>query len=818
MGVSESAVANQPGHNLPAEIDSFIGRGHEIEELKAMLRRRRLVTLTGAGGSGKTRLALRLASEMVSSFADGVWFVPLAPLADSALLPQAVAGALGVQTSSGRSLREAIATAVASRRLLLVLDNCEHVIGTCARLTETLLSHCPNLRILATSREPLRVSGEVTWRVPPLTLPHDEPDPPGAVPEALAASEAAALFLDRARARRPDFIMTGENAAAVTGICRRLEGLPLAIELAAAQIGALAPAQIARLLDDALRLLEGGSRLEPRQETLRGALDWSYALLSEQEQLLFRRLAVFAGSFGVEAAESTCGGDGIEPGKVFALLRVLVEKSLVESQILADEARYRLLEPVRQYAHDRLAAQGEMLAVQRRHACYYLTLADEAEPKLMSADRGPTMKRLAMEEDSLRAALAWSRGADDVADREIGLRLAGGLVFYWHFRGQTGEGLQWVEEILARAGDASPAARAKALYGASELAWLAGQTELARARAEESEALWRALGDRRGLAYTLQSLPMATEHPRARDSVAESLRIFEEIGDAWGAALAYGAADIFPLMREGDPDGEGKKVLEEGLARARAVGDDWLTAQRLNFLGDLARSQSDDAAAEARYEEALQLLRGQNMTGTVPSLLHNLAYLALHRGDTRRALRLFRESLKMFRDQGDQRGMADCLDGVAGALAAMDRSQRAAELFGAAEALREAIGATIWPANAADRDRALALIRKEDGEAEITAAWTAGRSCPWERVVAGVLAEEPAGSGLPAGADLTQREREVAALIAEGLTNRQIGERLFITEGTARLHVKHILQKLGFRSRVEVARWALEQQIRSTTT
>ena len=294
--------------------------------------------------------------------------------------------------------------------------------------------------------------------------------------------------------------------------------------------------------------------------------------------------------------------------------------------------------------------------------------------------------------------------------------------------------------------------------------------------------------------------------------MAESLQLFEETGDAWGAALATGAADVLPSVRGGDQMGEGRTRLDEGLARSRAVGDDWVVAQRLNFLGDLARSEGDDEDAHARYEEALQLLHRQGLMGTVPSLLHNLGYVALHQGEVRRALLRFRESLALFRDQGDQRGIADCLDGLAGVLAAMRQPEQAAELFGAAEGLRTLTGSTVWPGNAPDRERGLAMIRAELSRAQLVTTWEAGRATPIRETVAGILAEDvqgPPGSGT--GTGLTPREWEVAVLVAQGLTNRQIGARLFITEGTARLHVKHTLQKFGFTSRAQIAAWVTEQ-------
>ncbi|HZS92103.1 MAG TPA: tetratricopeptide repeat protein [Chloroflexota bacterium] len=774
--------STRSGHNLPSEVAGFVGREREVAELKRLLPQTRLLTLTGCGGCGKTRLALRVAADLVPSFPDGVWLVECAPLADSALVPRAVAAVLGVRGTAGQPLLATLAVALASRRLLLVLDNCEHLIGACARLAETLLRACPHLRILATSREPLRLPGEVTWRVPSLALP--APGPLAAL-ESLAQVEAVALFLDRARARQPAFTLTAQNAPAVAAICHHLGGLPLAIELAAAQMGALTPAQIASRLHDALRLLGGGSRTLPRQETLRATLDWSYALLSGVEQVLFLRLAVFAGGCDVEAVERVCSGEGLERADVLALLAALVEKSLLEPQVQAQDVRYRLLEPVRQYAWERLTSRGEADSLQRRHAHYLLELAEAAEPRLMSRERGLWMERLATEQDNLRTALTWSRRAAAASDRAVGLRLAEALMWFWTLRGDVSEGLDWVESALARGSDLAPTMRAKALYAAAEMAWLLGRTTLARARAEESIALFRALGDKRWLAYALQSLPMAIDHPRADDSVEESLRLFEEVGDAWGTALALAALDIFALVRDGDPTGRGRARLEEALARWRELGDDWGVAQVLNFLGDLARSQDDVAGATARYEESLASLRRQGLTGTVPSLLHNLGYMALRQGDSRRALRLFRESLALFRDQGDQRGIADCLDGLAGVLGAMKQPERAARLLGAAEALRGAIGATVWPANEADYSRSLATVRGQLDEAALATAWASGRALPVERAVAEVLPEDAAGaqSGGAEGFDLTEREREVATLIAQGLTNRQIGTALLSPRG-----------------------------------
>ncbi|HET9110003.1 MAG TPA: AAA family ATPase, partial [Ktedonobacterales bacterium] len=657
MTPKQDTRTTRSAHNLPAEIAPLIGRASELVEIERTLASARLLTITGAGGSGKTRLALRVAADLASRYADGAWFVSFAPIDDTAQLPRAIASALGARAPSGRrSLLASLTDALASRRLLLVLDNCEHVIGGAARVAETLLRACPRLQILATSREPLRVSGEVMWRTPALALP---PEPLPTL-EVLAQVESVALFLDRARARQRDFILTMRNAPAIAAICRQLDGLPLGIELAAAHVGALTPEQIAARLDDALRLLGGGSRTIPRQETLRATLDWSHALLTEAERTLFRRLAVFGGGFDLDAVEGVCddGDDGEAGGRpntesALTVLLALAEKSLVEPHIEpgmeSRGARYRLLEPVRQYAWERLIERGELDDLRRGHACYYLLLAEAAEPKLMSGDRADAMERLAADYDNLRIALAWGCAQTSPEGSEISLRLASALMWYWNLRGEVSEGLEWIEAALAKGREASPAARAKALHLAGELTWLQGYYPLARARLEEAAELCRTLGAARELAYVLQALALLVEREQASAMAEESLRLFEGVGDPWGAAHAQlSLATIAFLSGDDDTGDVGLALLREALARWRAVGDEWGMAQTLNYMGDVMRSHGDLAGARASYQEALALLRRQNLTGSVPSLLHNLGYLGLRSGEPRKALRLFRESLGLF--------------------------------------------------------------------------------------------------------------------------------------------------------------------------
>ncbi|MDQ6669489.1 MAG: LuxR C-terminal-related transcriptional regulator [Chloroflexota bacterium] len=795
-----------PGqHHLPAEVASFVGRERELAEAKETLLRARLLTLTGVGGCGKTQLALRVAADLVPRFADSVWLIELAPVTDASLVPRAVAAVLGVSGRSDQPVLDTLVTALASKKLLLVVDNCEHLIAACAQIAETLLRGCPHLRMLATSREPLRVSGEVVRRVPSLALPA-----PGSIPtpESLAQVEAVLLFLERARAQQPDFSLTPGTAPLVAEICARLEGLPLAIELAVARLGALSLQEIAHQLNDSLRLLSRGRRTLPRQETLRATLDWSHALLSGAERVLFGRLSVFAGDFGVQAAELICGDDEINTSAVPTVLSTLVDKSLVEARVHGPEARYRLLEPVRQYAWDHLVARRESAALQRRHAEYYAELAEAAEPELMSPHRTGAIERLVANEDNLRAALNWARRSGETADTELGLRLASPMCWFWNFRGQGSEGLDWFHALLAKdTRSVKPRVRADALHAAGELAMLLGQNGLARAQLDESAALYRQLGEKRGLGYVLQALAMFIDPPEALSAAAESLRLFQDVGDAWGVENA-----IFSQLMARVAVGTFDEPLEEVMIPFRAVGDEWGIAEVLNFLGDFARSHDRDAQASELYEEALALLRKIGMRGSIPSLLHNLGYLALRAGDSRRALQLLRESLVLFRDQGDPRGIADCLEALAGVFGALKRPEQAARLFGAADVLREVTGAQVWPANAADVARNVAAVRDQLDPSTFSAARTIGRSLKLEQVLSVLeAAAEPQPTPKADRASqwnpLSARELEVAALVARGLTNKQIASELVISERTAATHVAHILDKLDLRTRAEIAAW-----------
>jgi predicted ATPase len=466
-------------HNLPAPRSSFVGRQRQMVEVKRALSMTRLLTLTGAGGCGKTRLALEVARDLVGAYPDGVWLVELAPLSEGELVPKALAEAVGTQEQPGRPITDALVRSMRTKEQLVVMDNREHLIESTALLVDTLLDSCPRLRVLATSREPLDVAGEFNWPVPSLSVPDGQPS----TVEEMESYESTRLFAARASYRRRDFSVTHENARDVATVCQRVDGIPLAIELAAARVGLLSVGQIARRLDDSLMLLTSGGRtVVPRHRTLRGALDWSHELLSEDEKEFFGRLSVFAGGWTLEAAEAVGAGGSVEEHEILDLLSGLVDKSLVVEERQKSGVRHRLLEPVRQYAREKLEEGGESEEVRLRHAGFFLALAEEAEPGLQGPEDAEWLERLEAEHDNLRAALYWvlERG-----ETELGLRLAGALSLFWEAHGHYGEGRRWLEEVLQKDGQASAAARAKALEGLGWLTYRQGDTDRAKAIAEE---------------------------------------------------------------------------------------------------------------------------------------------------------------------------------------------------------------------------------------------------------------------------------------------------------------------------------------------
>ena len=768
----------RPADNLPLALTSFVGREREMAEASKLLDTDRLLTLAGPGGSGKTRLALAVASGLVENFEDGVWLVELAPLSDPDLVPQAIASVLGVREAPGTDLIEGLVDHLEPRNVLLVLDNCEHLIEACASLAETLLRRCPGLSVLTTSREALGIPGETLFAVPPLSLP--DPHRPPAV-EGMPRYEASRLFVERARAVRSGFSITGDNAMAIAQICYRLDGMPLAIELAAARVRVLSPEQISTRLDDSFRLLAGGGRsVLARQRTLLATMDWSYGLLGPQEKGLFRRLSVFAGGFTLEAAEGVCAGEDLEGGEVLDLLASLVDKSLVlVAAEQGGEARYRLLETARQYASEKLGEAGEAEEVHRRHADFYLALAEEAEPD--PREQGAWLERLGTERDNFRAALGWSLGPEASAEAaELGVRLAVALGHrrFWAAYG-LGEGLVWFERGLAGSGTLPEILRAEALAHAGWIANVQGNYEKAQRLLEENYAVSKELGDKHIVATSLIQLgQFLTMHGSEQERV-ETLR-------------------------------------EETEALLPELSDPQLTASLLVFLGLVALNGDDYQRTFALLEEGLHLFREMGDTYGTAICCGTLGFVALHLDDVDRAARMFEEALRSLRELKDKVGTLHCLIGCASVNALRGEQTRAAQLWGAAEALGEAASVPLLPAieSRYDYEGHVAAARSRLGEEAFEAQWAEGRKMTPEEAVEYALlaperpAEPEAPPNYPAG--LSAREVEVLRLVAKGMTNARIAQELFISPRTVNAHMGSVYNKIGSHSRAEAARFASE--------
>jgi predicted ATPase/DNA-binding CsgD family transcriptional regulator len=790
-------MASYP-NNLPLQLSHFIGREQAIVDIKRAVWTTRLLTLTGPGGCGKTRLALTVAEQLLDAFQDGVWLIELAALSDAALLPRVIMSALDMYEQTGHTLSAALIEQLRPRELLLVLDNCEHLIDGCADLALVVLQQCPDLKILATSSEALNITGEIAWPVPPLSMINPQQITNTAT---LQTSEAARLFLDRAAAARPDFAVSDRAAPAIAQICRRLDGLPLAIELAAARVKVLAIDQIAVRLDDRFNLLSLGERIAPdRHQTLRAMIDWSYGLLEQSEKTLFRRLAVFAGGWTLEAAQAVCGSDDLGPQVVLDVLTRLIDKSLVQVRKCDGETRCSMLETIRHYASEKLLEANELEGIRRRHLDCFVKLAEESEPQLQGPEQARWIERLDTENGNLRAALEWSLTDGDV---KAGLRLAVGLGQYWFMRGHLfGEGREWLEKILSRPeAQEQKAARARAFLSLGTLTYFQGDHGAAHSAYENSLTLNQEL--------------------RNKDGIAESLYYLADVaaiqGDGVAARALYAAA---------------RSASEENLAGLRAQGDQWNIARTLNFLGELTRTEGNYLAARSLYEESLAIRRELgDQRGTAVSLI-NLGFVAHYQGDYRQAARVFAESLALFQKHGGRRGIVDCIAGLAGVAGAEGQSERAAQLFGAVEALREVIRTYVTHADQIEYDRNVAAVHAQLDAATFTRAWAEGRTLTMEEAVDFALAVAKSSpvdksSAVPVASrravkqrvtGLTAREREVAALVAQGKANREIGEALVVELKTVEAHITHILSKLGFDNRVQIATWAMNHGLASPIT
>jgi non-specific serine/threonine protein kinase len=820
---------DQPPHNLPLALSSFIGREREMAEVQHLLASHRLFTLTGPGGCGKTRLALQVANELAADFADGLWLVELAPLAEADLVPQAVASACSVRELPVLALIDVLVEHFLPRTAVLLLDNCEHLITACAFLAEHLLRTCPQLRILATSREPLNVPGEVCWPVPPLSLPEPQPwRSPSSGQDALPIyqqAEAVRLFAERAAAAYPDFVLTAENGPWVAEICRRLDGMPLAIELAAARVRTLAVSQIAARLDNRFGLLTGGSRTAPpRQQTLLATLDWSYALLADHERQVLQRLSVFAGGCSLEAAEAVCSRNGLEQAEVLECLANLVDKSLVSVESLEDQRRFRLLETIRQYAAEKLAASGGVQEAHSRHLDFFVQWAEKAKSQLVT-DQLTWLSRFEVEHDNLRAALEWSLGPDE--DVGQGLRLAAACGRFWRLRAYLSEGRRRLAAVLALAEELEPtASHYQALFWEALFAYLQSDYPASRARCQASLERAHALGPagRYGVAEALALLgEIATEegdYTTAPQRFTEALVLWRELGDVRGIGdtlMQMGWA----MMRLGDYE-QAISQLEESLALFREANFTADIALNLAGLGEAAVRQGDYKRASQLLQESLTLRRKIGDKWGIGTALGSLGWLALQQGNFRQMRQLLGESIAIRQAIRDRSGIAWCLEKLAQALivqleSATERGrvvgyQRAAWLLGAAASLRAPFGSVIDPADQPQHERDRAQLQTALGAESFAAAWASGANLPLAQIVAEALVEPAVQvAAKPEVRGLTPREWETAVLIAQGKSNREIAEIMTVREKTIETYVTRILNKMSFESRVQVAVWVVEQ-------
>ncbi|WP_353369789.1 LuxR C-terminal-related transcriptional regulator [Mycobacterium sp.] len=773
----QSAGVSHGGGNLPAEVTSFVGRVRELADARRALSKSRLVTLTGVGGVGKTRVAERVARDRRRAYPHGVWLVELGELPDPALVTQTVLTELGVRGQPSGDALGVLIDSLRSRQLLLVLDNCEHLLDEVAALSTALLRDCPDLQILATSRAPLRVVGEAVLPVPPMAAP--EPDRSGGV-AGLSRYDAVALFTERAAAAVPDFALTEDNYRAVAALCHRLDGLPLAIELAAGRLRSLSPAQILSKLDDRYALLTGGERGRPgRQQTLRASIEWSYQLCTPQEQRLWARLCVFAGSFELDAVEGVCSGGDIAGDEMVDLVSGLVDKSIVVRHDRGSAVQYRLLESIREFGLERLREAAEGPALRLRHLQWYAALIHTANVEWISARQVYWLARLTAESANIRSAVDFclNEHGDTDAVMEIVVGLPQG---YWWVHGKLGEARHWLDEALARSSDVT-VVRVRALLRNSALATIGGEVATGNQLLDEARGLIPQVSD---------PMVLAQLHQVA-------------------ARAAHFAGDLPRAVSE----------FEQALAMPASRTDLDFYLDILNSLAFIASMVGQHERSKACYEEIFQLTTPRGESLHRANALMALGLDAWRRGDPVHAVELQRSALEIKLGLDDQLSTALGLDALAWGVGALGQHKRAAHLLGTAEVLWDSTGsslATLLPDLVCEHDKSVAAARAALGDQAYAAEFRRGRQMPLAQVLdqaEHTRRSTRSGQADAGGADaLTSREEEIAGLLAQGLSNKAIAQSLVIAQRTAETHVANVLVKLGLTSRSQVAAWVAKQR------
>ncbi len=876
QGPHEAARSQPWFSSLPMPLMALIGREQEVRAIGDLLLHPevRLLTLTGTPGVGKTRLALQVATDLQSGFVDGVFFIALASLRDPDLVVPTIAHALGLTETGDWPLLERLYASLDEKQVLLVLDNFEQVATAAPHLSELLVA-CPRIKLLVTSRAVLHIGEEYEYAVPPLAVPDLQHLPQLSEPEKLLPSAAVALFLRRARAIKPAFQLTPANAGAIAEICVRLDGLPLAIELAAARINLLSPRALLERLSHRLAVLTSTSQDMPaRQQTLRSTLTWSYDLLRTEVQQLFGYLSVFVGGCTLEAVEAVCGtSDDPSTLSGFPILdgvASLVDTSLLNAVEQEDqEIRFTMLETIREYGLEVLETSGKIEDTRLAHATYYLRLAEEAEPQLSGPQQISWFQRLEREHDNLRTALSWflEQGPHSQS-RELALRLSGALWRFWEIRGYAGEGRRWLERALEISRGVRSAMQAKALISAGGLATLQDDFGQAEVLCREGLALYRELGDRQGSAtalsiwgyasmmrsnyaealaleeealalfqeggetggrvFALQNLMLVLfyqgEYAKAHPLLEESLEFSREGGDIRGYAISLLLMGIV-LLSEGNP-ARAHERLEESLAVSREMGYKWNIATTIHFLGLVTFLQGDATTAHSLLEESLVRFQEVGDRGSMAQIFFSQGFISFGQGEYAEARKLMEQSLEIARELERKWDMASYLEGLAAVVAAQGEPVRAVWFMSAAQARREAIGTPLQLLLQAMHEFTLASVRRQLGEQAFDAAWAEGRSMTPGYILAvegavTIPTAAPAGSSsipyapkastIPSG--LTAREVEVLRLLTQGLTSAQIAEQLIIGVVTVNFHVRSIYSKLGVSSRSAATRYAIEHKL-----